>query len=189
MLSVEADILAFDVDSLRLLRGYREAGLSARAERAKSAAEEVAVAKSLAPEAAEQPALSLVADEAEPAAATVEADAAASPPQAPSKFEQDKSDPWVDRISDLEHVEPERLCELHGKLIAAGFINFQIRNRQTGIEYRIANPGKQFLTRAVAEANELADAREDDEEALTDASVDLHNEPTTSAVASATIDE
>ncbi len=160
MLSVEADILAFDLDSLRLLRGYREAGLNARAERAKVAADvEAAEDQQTAnADATEGPALSLSKD----ASAASEPETLPTEPSQPaaSKPERDMGDPWVDRISALEFVELDRLSELHGKLIAAGFLNFQIRNRQTGVEYRITNAGKQFLARAVEEANEFADSRE-----------------------------
>ena len=157
MLSVEADILAFDLDSLRLLRGYREAGQNARAERARVAEAEAQAAEDqpLETDAAEEPSPSEpTASLAEPGASPTE-----SPEPASSKPDRDKGDPWVDRISELEFVELEKLSELHGKLIAAGFLNFQIRNRQTGVEYRITNAGKQFLTRAVEEANEFADSR------------------------------
>jgi len=157
MLSVEADILAFDLDSLRLLRGYREAGQNARAERARIAEVEAQAAEdqTLGTDAGEGP------SPPEPTASWSES--ATSPTESPepasSRPERDKGDPWVDRISELEFVELDRLSELHGKLIAAGFLNFQIRNRHTGVEYRITNAGKQFLIRAVEEANEFADSR------------------------------
>lgn len=166
MLSVEADILAFDLDSLRLLRAYREAGLTARAERTKIAEAAAAAIEEqqLAPEEASD-------ESGQP----VEVEESAE--ETPVTPERDKGDPWVERISEMEFVEPEQLSELHGKLIAAGFLNFQIRNRHTGVEYRIANAGKQFLTRAVEEANDFADAREsasvDGSESLRDDVVQL----------------
>lgn len=171
MLTAEADILAFDLDSLRLLRGYREAGLNSRADRAKAAAEEAKVAAEAKATLAETE--GAAASEAIPESLAEEA---AEPAESP-KPERDKGDPWVDRIAELEFVGLDRLSELHGKLIAAGFLNFQIRNRHSGIEYRITNAGKQFLTRAVEEGNEQADPPEPIAEhlpePLTDADADI----------------
>lgn len=155
MLPVEAEILSLDLDAFRLLQGYREIGLSERAARAKAAADEARAAAAEAKQAA------LDADEPddEPAAETE---------QQKGSFDREKSDPWLDRICDLDGVEDERLCEIHGKLIAAGFLNFQMRNRITGLEYRVANPGKQYLTRKLEQASELAS------ETLSDADADPH---------------
>lgn len=139
MLSVEAEILSLDLDAFRLLQGYREIGLSERAARAKAAAEEAKQAASLA---------------AEPLADSAENEN--DEKKASDGFERDKTDPWLDRICDLDGVEDDRLCEIHGKLIAAGFLNFQMRNRITGLEYRVANAGKQYLTRKLEQASELA---------------------------------
>lgn len=141
MLKAEAEILSLDLDCFRLLQSYRETCLDEKAERARTAEAE---AKEEAEVAERDNALE--ADEAR-------ADEATQSATVP--FDVEKGDPWVDRICELDGVEPDRLCELHGKLIAAGFISFQIRNRTTGVEYRVANAGKQYLTRKLTQASEL----------------------------------
>lgn len=153
MLSAEAEILSLDLDCFRLLQNYRETCLGKRADRAK--AQKVADEEARAAEVVEG---ELVEEEPpEPAAAV--------PAKPATPFDAEKGDPWVDRICDLDGVEPDDLCKLHGKLIAAGFINFQMRNRTSGLEYRVANAGKQYLTRKLTQASELtAEAAQRDEE-------------------------
>lgn len=146
MLSAEAEILSLDLDCFRLLQNYRETCLGKRADRAK--AQKVADEEAKAAEVTDVVADEQVEEPSEPEAAV--------PAKSPTAFDADKGDPWVDRICDLDGVEPDDLCKLHGKLIAAGFINFQMRNRTSGLEYRVANAGKQYLTRKLTQASELA---------------------------------
>lgn len=163
MLDAEADILALDLDCFQLLQGYRQAGLAEKAQRAKdskkaqaetnAAAAEAAKADLAAAEEADEELASTDADE--PGVEEIEATEEDGPqPPKTAKFDVERSDPWIDRICELDGVEPEDLCVLHGKLIAAGFLNFQIRDRHTGIEYRVANAGKQYLTKKLQHASE-----------------------------------
>ncbi|MFK7818345.1 MAG: hypothetical protein AB8G99_06485 [Planctomycetaceae bacterium] len=145
MLDAEADILSLDLDCFRLLQNYRQSGLAEKAERAK---EEAAKQKAAA-QAVPEPEEVSPAEEAE----QPESDEEVPKPQA---FNVEKGEPWLDRVCELDGVEDEDLCKIHGKLIAAGFLNFQIRNRITGIEYRVANAGKQYLTKTLEQASELA---------------------------------
>ncbi len=152
MLTAEAEILSLDLDCFRLLQNYRETCLGKRADRAK------------AQKAADEEAKSAEGVEDQQLAEPSEPDAAV-PEKQPTPFDADKGDPWVDRICDLDGVEPDDLCKLHGKLIAAGFINFQMRNRTSGLEYRVANAGKQYLTRKLTQASELtAEAAQRDDQ-------------------------
>ena len=155
MLDAEADILSLDVDCFRLLQNYRQSGLAEKAERAKK---EAAKRKEAAAAASESELEDEQGEESEPT--TEEADESNSEdgPSKPKAFNVEKGEPWIDRVCDLEGVEAEDLCKLHGKLIAAGFLNFQIRNRITGIEYRVANAGKQYLTKTLEQASELANS-------------------------------
>lgn len=139
MLSAEAEILRIDTSALSLLRAYREHGIAARALRARSAAEA----------AADEPADGSPDDESAESGAP---------------FEIDRSDPWVPRISQMEDVETDGLAELHGRLIAGGFLTFQIRDRITGVEYRLTNAGKQFLTRSETEVAEDDSDHDGDED-------------------------
>jgi hypothetical protein len=154
MLDAEADILSLDLDCFRLLQSYRQSGLAERAERAKEEAAKQKAAAELAEETIDEP----PGEEPE-----VEVEPEDDSPK-PKAFNVEKGDPWIDRVCELDGVEAEDLCKMHGKLIAAGFLNFQIRNRITGIEYRVATAGKQYLTKTLEQASEMAaESREDSE--------------------------
>ena len=61
--------------------------------------------------------------------------------------EIESGDPWLPRIGVLDGVAQDALSGIHGRLIAAGHLVFQFRNRTTGMEYRVSHSGKQFLSR------------------------------------------
>ncbi len=153
MLNAEAEILDLDLNCCKLLQEYRDRCLAARADvRAAAAADAAAV----------------LANSDLDTADTSGAESVETVP---------RSDPWVARIDALRGLDdPDQLCVLHGKLIAAGLITFQIRNRQAGVEYRVSNAGKQFLNRtqdadADGESDGFSDAHfqpADDRESLAD---------------------
>jgi hypothetical protein len=53
---------------------------------------------------------------------------------------------WVARLSRVEGVEPERLSDLHGKLIATGLLSFEVAGK-SGIQYQLSPLGRRVLDR------------------------------------------
>jgi hypothetical protein len=51
---------------------------------------------------------------------------------------------WVPRLSRLDGVEPERLSELHGKLIALGLLSFEVSGK-SGMQYQVSPLGRRTL--------------------------------------------
>ncbi len=151
MLDAEADILALDLDCFQLLQGYRQAGLSEKAQRAKEGKQTQVEADESTDD------VTLESDFESDAAAPPDGDTPTEPPKK-GKFDIEKGDPWINRICELDGVEADHVCVLHGKLIAAGFLNFQIRDRHTGLEYRVANAGKQYLTQKLQHASEVTNS-------------------------------
>jgi hypothetical protein len=49
------------------------------------------------------------------------------------------------RIASLEEMPPEELAEIHGQLIALGWLRFQLEGRQAGLMYRISPEGREAL--------------------------------------------
>ncbi|RLS52693.1 MAG: hypothetical protein DWH91_16175 [Planctomycetota bacterium] len=84
-----------------------------------------------------------------------------SPPDAESLTEtataenaesDDPSTGWVARVSQLEGVEMIELSPLHGRVIALGYLKFQLVDRQVGLRYRLTSEGRRVLTAAEREA-------------------------------------
>jgi hypothetical protein len=71
-------------------------------------------------------------------------------------------DGWVPRVSEVPKVEPALLSNVHGRLIAFGFLKFDLSNRDIGMRYQLTPLGKQAIGAAtpddMAEAAELAEA-------------------------------
>jgi hypothetical protein len=53
---------------------------------------------------------------------------------------------WVARVSRVDGVEPERLSDLHGKLIATGLLSFEVAGK-SGIQYQLSPLGRRALDR------------------------------------------
>ena len=53
---------------------------------------------------------------------------------------------WVARLSRVDGVEPERLSDLHGKLIATGLLSFEVAGK-SGIQYQLSPLGRRALDR------------------------------------------
>ncbi len=66
-------------------------------------------------------------------------------PEQPAEGEEPIDHTWVGRLAEVEDVEPETLTKIHGKLIALGFLKFQIKNRSAGVSYRVTQQGRQAL--------------------------------------------
>jgi hypothetical protein len=65
--------------------------------------------------------------------------------EAQLKTSDPESDGWVPRISSLNEVKDEELPKIHGKLIAVGYLKFQLSGRSTGVKYQISPAGKLAL--------------------------------------------
>lgn len=63
-------------------------------------------------------------------------------------------DGWLERIDTLPNLNHEQLTQLHGQLIALGFLKFEISGRSVGLRYQISTKGKQALERAEANGSE-----------------------------------
>jgi len=59
--------------------------------------------------------------------------------------EEDDRDDWLPRLESLDGFDDERLSVLHGRLIALGWLGFEVGDRTTGIRYRITRTGQRVL--------------------------------------------
>ena len=61
-------------------------------------------------------------------------------------LEQDpEAEGWVERLQKVDQVEAEQLSRIHGKLIALGFLKFELGNRHAGVQYKITRSGQRAL--------------------------------------------
>jgi hypothetical protein len=58
-------------------------------------------------------------------------------------------DGWVPRIHESEEIPVAELSAIHGKLIAFGFLKFDLAGRDGGIRYQLTPLGKQGINVAV----------------------------------------
>jgi len=64
------------------------------------------------------------------------------------------SDGWIPRLTGIAGIADGRLSKIHGKLIALGFLKFQLSSREEGVRYQVSPLGKQALEyKRTAEAN------------------------------------
>jgi hypothetical protein len=56
--------------------------------------------------------------------------------------EAENADAWVPRVSEVDGVEPAVLSQLHGGLIARGFLKYELFGRQIGMRYRLTPEGR-----------------------------------------------
>ena len=59
--------------------------------------------------------------------------------------EEDERDDWLPRLGSLDGFDDERLSSLHGRLIALGWLGFEVGDRTTGMRYRITREGQRVL--------------------------------------------
>jgi hypothetical protein len=62
-----------------------------------------------------------------------------------ARKQQPEFDGWLPRVKSLEGIEGADLPALHGKLIALGFLKFQLVNRTSGMHYHVDASGRQAL--------------------------------------------
>ncbi len=61
------------------------------------------------------------------------------------KQEEKEFSGWVPRLASVEEIEDESLSKLHGRLIAVGFLKFQLGKRTTGLCYQLSPEGRKAL--------------------------------------------
>jgi hypothetical protein len=66
-------------------------------------------------------------------------------------------DGWLPRLNAMEGIESARLPIVHGRLIALGFLRFQVGGRSIGLQYQLTPEGRQALESAAAETDLAAD--------------------------------
>lgn len=72
--------------------------------------------------------------------------------------ENPEHDGWLPRLHDVEGVIEEHVPRIHGKLIALGFLKFQITGRTSGVVYQVTGQARKALSRATnADAGESGD--------------------------------
>ncbi|MCH8830780.1 MAG: hypothetical protein IID45_14480 [Planctomycetes bacterium] len=54
-------------------------------------------------------------------------------------------DGWITRQTSIPHVEESRLARIHGRLIAFGFLKFQLKGRTTGVQYQVSPTGNELM--------------------------------------------
>lgn len=72
-------------------------------------------------------------------------------PQTPEGDGEGSRVGWVPRVPHIEGVEPTRMSALHGKLIALGYLKFQLIDRQVGLRYRLTPAGQQLVKSETAQ--------------------------------------
>ncbi|MCX7395909.1 MAG: hypothetical protein NTW75_17490 [Planctomycetales bacterium] len=55
-------------------------------------------------------------------------------------------DGWIPRVVEVAEIESSALPSIHGKLIAFGFLTFDLAGRDTGMRYQLTPLGKNALT-------------------------------------------
>ena len=78
---------------------------------------------------------------------------------ATAKATQEEFDGWLERISSLAGFTAEALTQIHGQLIAGGYLKFEIGNSTVGLRYQISPRGRQAHEQAKAKQAEGGDAQ------------------------------
>ncbi|HUG92069.1 MAG TPA: hypothetical protein VML55_14615 [Planctomycetaceae bacterium] len=62
-------------------------------------------------------------------------------------------DGWLPRLRSIDGVAEARLPAIHGRLMALGFLRFQIAGRSAGLQYQLTPEGRQALDTSATEAD------------------------------------
>lgn len=65
--------------------------------------------------------------------------------QTEARASQPTFDGWVPRAAQVPQVEPANLSAVHGRLIAFGFLKFDLSNRELGMRYQLTPLGRQAI--------------------------------------------
>ena len=83
--------------------------------------------------------------------------------EAAAESEQDsKTQYWIPRLPEVAGVDTKELSKIHGKLIALGYLRFQLSGREKGMCYQVSPLGRQSLdqnTPAEADHQSSSDAK------------------------------
>ena len=58
---------------------------------------------------------------------------------------EEERDDWLPRVRSLDGFDDQRLSSLHGRLIALGWLGFEVGDRNTGMRYRLTREGQRVL--------------------------------------------
>lgn len=78
--------------------------------------------------------------------------------QAAEKAASAEHDGWIPRILEVEGILKAHLPAVHGKLIAHGFLKFQLNTRGAGVLYQLSPLGRRALGGSAGEETEHFDA-------------------------------
>lgn len=67
------------------------------------------------------------------------------PSSADPDDEEGETTRWVERLQRVEGVPGDRLAPAHGRLIAQGYLQFQLQGRDAGVVYRLTPAGRAVL--------------------------------------------
>ena len=56
-----------------------------------------------------------------------------------------EADGWVPRPSEFQGIETSQLSSIHGKLIAFGFLKFDVSGRDVGVRYQLTPEGRRAV--------------------------------------------
>ncbi len=79
-----------------------------------------------------------------------------------AKASAEEFDGWLPRIMSVDGLDDEELPRLHGKLIALGFLKFQLAGRGTGVVYQISPAGRQALANLPSDETDLEEELDED---------------------------
>lgn len=78
--------------------------------------------------------------------------------QCERKAQQPEFDGWVPRLTTISEVDPAKLSSVHGRLIAFGFLRFDLGDRDVGMRYQLTPMARQAI--GAGDAVELAELAE-----------------------------
>ena len=71
-------------------------------------------------------------------------------------------DGWLPRLTALDGLDSAGLSTVHGRLIALGFLRFQVGGRTVGLQYQLAPEGRHALESGVPDDSTTADFTDDE---------------------------
>jgi hypothetical protein len=72
---------------------------------------------------------------------------------------------WVQRLISIGEIETERLSQIHGRLIAFGYLKFQLTGRSSGVQYQISPSGKEAIQTASSKSKNRPESVDQNAEA------------------------
>ena len=73
---------------------------------------------------------------------------------AAAKASDDTENPgWLERIDSHPELAPDELTQVHGQLIALGYLKFEISGRSVGLKYQVSDTGRHAMEKTIAFQN------------------------------------